>query len=738
MKSILLLLLLVAIGSGFGRALLQRFTVLNSAPLERFAYGTAIGLGVGALGVFALGMAGMLSFVPVTLWWVLLAAIGFRGTLQNLGDVLRWLGRGRPTRLFRPPSGSTDLTYASLIAPLAVLVLIGTCLFCVCACFQPPTGHEWDALAYHLADPKVFLAQHRISMLPTEHHSNFPFLMEMLYTVALLYDSFPLASLFHLTMGILTAVAILGFCRRILPGQTGWIAALLLATTPLYLWECCVAYIDVGLGLYVTLAAFAGTMMIETMHAAGSEESNGREGSVRDTVQSSHDAAAIRQRQIREWGLLAGAATGFALGIKYLALIPFVLLPLLLVWRRVPIRQALTVVGTAVLIGCPWYVKNLLLTHNPVYPFLFKLFPDSRYWSADRAAPYQAEQAGFGYPHALSFPGKPTDNLIQTASNLLQTPWHLLTTPHLFANKGDFHYMALLGGLFAAGIFPLVFLRRIPRPIVNLLLLLGTQLLAWFFVAQHIRYFVYLLPTAAVVAAYGLSAIGRLDRPSRERNTRNLRLFPTLCSLILTGQVLFAAWAVWALPATSKGVKETGMMPTALALGDVLKNATEPDSWNDYLTRRLDSYEAMDWINRNTPKTAGVVLYDEPRGFYLDRPYVWGNREHSAYIPYDQMKDGIDLTVWLRRNGFRYVVINLNWSPNRTGTESTNGRELELLRAWYMEAPMPGTWRFLLADAMRRGLWTPTSAHTHGVVVLEIAEGEESRGRGFGAGRNVP
>lgn len=724
MKSVLLLLLLLLISSGFGRTLLDRFLVLKDAPLERFAYGTAIGLGVGALGVFVLGMAGLLSFAPVTVWWLVMAGIGCGGALKNLRDALQSLGRGRPTRLFRAQDGSTDLTYASLIAPLTLLVLVVTLLFCVCACFQPPTGHEWDVLAYHLADPRVFLAQHRITMLPTEHHSNFPFLMEMLYCVALLYGSFPLANLLHLTMGALTLVAMLGFCRRVLPGHVGWIAVLLLATTPLFVWECCVAYIDVGMGLYVTLAAFSGTMMIETWNG----------GRVNGVVPPG-DSANL-PRRLQEWGLLAGTATGFALGIKYLALIPFALLPLLLLYRRVPLRQVLRVIGVAALIGSPWYIKNVALTHNPVYPYLFKLFPGSVYWSADRAAAYQSEQGGFGFSHALSYPGKPTDNLFQTVSNLLQTPWHLTAAPRLFTNQGDFHFMVLVGGLYAAGILPLVFLRKIPRPIVDLLLLLGSQLLAWFFVAQVARYLVALLPIAAVAAAYGLSAVSRLDRPVRARATRSLRLFPTFGALILTGQALLMAWAICALPTTNRAVAQTGMMPTALALGDVLQNATEPDTREDYKTRRLDVYAAIDWINRNTPRSAGVVLYDEPRGFYLDRPYLWGNRDHSSYIPYDRMRDGAELTRWLRSHGYRYVLINLNWSPSRTGAERMDGQELELLRKWYVETPMPGSWRFLLADAMRRGLWTPTTAHTHGVVVLEI--GEDSARSTIGAGRNTP
>jgi len=743
MKSVLLLLLILLISSGVGRVLLSRFTVLKDSPLERFAYGTAIGLGIAALGVFALGMLGQLSLLPITLWWLFLALIGCVGTLGNFRDAIQGMGRGaRPARVFRPQMGGTDLTYTNLIAPVSILVLLAIGFFCICACFQPPTGHEWDALAYHLADPKVFLAQHRITSLPTEHHSNFPFLMEMLYCVALLYDNFPLANLLHLTMGGLTLVAILGFCRRVLPGQVGWIAVLLLITTPVYLWECCVAYLDVAMGLYVTLAAFAGTMLIESIHPQVKQIDQAKPdppGSAvaDDSKQDAPRAVQWRSKELKEWALLAGIATGFALDTKYLALVPLALVPLLLLYRRVPLRPILTIVGVAALIGCPWYLKNVLLVHNPVYPFLFKLFPHSLYWSADRAAPYQAEQAGFGYPHALAYPGTSTDNLFESIVNLFQTPWHLLTTPQLYANTGDFQFMILLGGMYAAGIFPLVFLRKIPRPIVNLLLLFGIQLIVWFFNAQHIRYLICLLPLGAVIAAYGLSAVTRLDRPRAGRATKNLRLFPTVITLVMTAHLLFFAWSLMLPPVMNKAVRESGVMTTALNLSDVLKNATEPDSWEEFKRRRLVTYRPIEWINLNTPGSAGVVLYDEVRGFYLDRPYLWGNGEHSSYIPYSTMRNGMDLTSWLRRHDIRYVLINMNLSPYNTGV--VPGQELEQLRDWYEEKPMPGTWRYLVADALRRGLWTATPEHANGVVVLEITGGDSSPATDTsGTGRTTP
>ncbi len=706
MKSIILLFTAVIICSGLGRVLLSRLKTLALSPLERFAYGTAFGLGIAAYGVLALGLAGQLTFWPVTLLWVALALFGIVGSIRNFQDIVQIATRRAHSHRGHPSAFSLSL--ANLIAPATMLVLAAALIFALCACFQPPAGHEWDVLAYHLADPKVFLSLHRITMLPTEHHSNFPFLMEMLYCVGLLYDGYALANMFHLLMGVLTVAAVLGFCRRVMPMPAGWAACQLLVTTPIYLWECCVAYVEVGFGLYVTLGLFAAVMAIEATKRSRTDSS----GMTKDTE---------RQRNLREWGTLAGIAMGFALGVKYLALIPFVMTFCLLLWRRVPFRSCLAFCGIAMAVGSPWYIKSLMFTNNPVYPFFFRAFPRSVNWSADRAAPYQSEQSSFGFIHGTTTPAK----------NPVLTPWRLTTNPERYTNLGDYTFMALTGGLYAAFILPLVFMRGIPRHVVDLLLLLSVQLLAWFLLAQVVRYLVSMMPLAAVVAAYGMIAFSRIGKRRMERGRGiQLRLLPTLTALVVIGQTQILLWSIWTLPTSTKAAHDSGMMLTSLSFGDVLKNATEPDTHDDYLTRRLDLYESVNWINRNTYAGEGIVLYDEARGFYLDRPYLWGNREHSAFIPYDRMHDGLDLSRWLRTNGYKYVLINLNWSPMRRATDNPSGHELEFLRSWYIESPVPGEWRFLLADAMRRGLWVPTAGTAHGVVVMEVTW-EESMAPGM-------
>src|SRR5215469_4360794 len=86
--AILLICLALWISAGIGRMLLQSLSVLREAPLERFTYAAALGLGVAAYGIFALGLASLLSFWPVTAWWLAMALAGAGGMRANTIDLI--------------------------------------------------------------------------------------------------------------------------------------------------------------------------------------------------------------------------------------------------------------------------------------------------------------------------------------------------------------------------------------------------------------------------------------------------------------------------------------------------------------------------------------------------------------------------------------------------------------------------------------------------------------------------
>jgi hypothetical protein len=96
------------------------------------------------------------------------------------------------------------------LAAAAGLYVAGVTLV---AALAPPGGNDWDGLAYHLAAPKVYLRHGRIHFIPYDSHTDFPFTMEMLYSLGLALAGAPLAKLLHWSTGGLTALAVAAFWR---------------------------------------------------------------------------------------------------------------------------------------------------------------------------------------------------------------------------------------------------------------------------------------------------------------------------------------------------------------------------------------------------------------------------------------------------------------------------------------------------------------------------------------------
>jgi hypothetical protein len=551
------------------------------------------------------------------------------------------------------------------------------------ACYLAPTGQQWDAISYHLADPKVFLQQGRISVLPTEHHSNFPFTMEMLFMVGLVFGDFPLANLFHWMMGVLCVVAMVSFGRKFGGVTSGWLGAVLFVTTPVALWQASIAYIDVAVGLYVLLASFAG---------------------VRATLET-------EEKPKQQWLVLAGLMMGFALGVKYLALLPFLFLALFLLLRRTPVRKLAIYLVLAGAIASPWYLKNIVLMGNPVYPYMYKIFPKSRYWSEDRGRVYDSEQQGFGYSHKISQPA-------ETVPNLLMTPWRLFGNADKFSNAGEYTFMALFGGLWAGLGLAFALLRRIPREVRWVMGLGLIQVLAWFFVAQVSRYLVSVLPLLGIGCGYVCHRL-LFEKEAQGTLLLGQRL---IIGGVLVGQVLVMLMGLLWIPTSMRTAMQMGVMPTVISIPDMIADISHPEGSKSRLSRTLETFAATEWINANTGKRDGVVLFEDTRGFYLDRPYLWGNGEHSSYIPYEQFRDGGEMNRWFREQGFRFALINLNWSSRKGDPEMPTAPvrlEREALQRWYVDTAEATGWRSLLADALRKGLWRVVFTE-RGVVIVEM------------------
>ncbi len=611
------MLVVALIALGAGARLLRALGLAEEPAAERICFSLALGLGCIAYGVLALGLLHLLSLGPVLALLAGSAVLAARPAAQLLragfrgvGGALRGSvpsdrsyrsdlsdGGGRPARPGLPPARPRPSLVAVVAGGSLALLLLGALV----AALAPPT--DWDGLSYHLADPAIYLRHRGIVPLFWESHSNFPFTIEMLYTVALLFKSAAAARVFHWLFVVLIALTLAGAWRRLWPDASAgarWLAPLLFCSAPVVLWSATVAYSDLALTAYELLALYGVWLWSRT----------GRTG----------------------W-LWAGAlCLGFALGSKMTALLqagmlaPVVLaIALRLKAGAAPaLRLTAAWAGIAAAVGSPWYIKSYLYTGNPVYPFLHNLFPGTRYWTAQNAADYAYTQGNFGIGH--------------TWRHLLMAPWDLVAHADRFTDgRGAFAVLfGAMGPAFLALAVAVLLLRRRDAIAAGLLLYAGVYGLLWFHMSEQTRYLMPVLPLLALAGARALCGLAA---------ERRVSLYPgALVAVVQAGLALATAWWLLAAPA--------------------LPVVTGRESQRDYLARHLDVYPIYDYINAVLPENARILLIQETRGFYLEREYLWGNQGHHNLIPWLQFPDEREMRAFLRdKLGVTHVLINHAGAP---------------------------------------------------------------------------
>jgi hypothetical protein len=469
-----------------------------------------------ALATFAAGWLGLLyaeAYVPLA---VLAAAGGLLVCVRLLRGV-------------RLPAGLPrwQLALAVLLGVYVLLAVVATCA---------PISSA-DALLHHAATPELFEQEHRIEETPWSWNSYQPYTVEMLITDGfLLWDSVQ-GAFAPLLLGLAALAAVIGAATRIGGSGVGLLAGAVLAA-PFALWVATSTFVEPGL---VLMIALAGWNLLDF----------GRRGTSGSVV-------------------LGGLFAGGAAGIKYQGALAAALLAVaaaVLLRRRVGLGTALAFAVPAAAVALPWYVKNAVLTGNPIYPFLFGgLNPE-----AERAA---AESYG-NYGHGES----PLD--------LLLLPVRLLADADEF-DRGEFASPLYL--LFAPlALLPLAF----RRPASVVLAAALVYVLAWFFGSQHLR---FLAPLAAPLAV--LSALGAVALAERGRAAR------------------------LAVVTVVAGALATGLAVSLVYVGQFVPVVAGLESEREFLTEKSSYYEGIDWLNRNLPPDARVAL-GHLFLLHADRPAVY-------------------------------------------------------------------------------------------------------------------
>jgi len=314
----------ISIGGGLGTLI---YIGEEHHPLERLGVQAALGLGIISIGILAVGS--ILGVNAPTMWllFLLTGAALWRHVVSWWSN---WAG-------FAPVFQTASRLERAIAFGLG-LVMLST-LFMALA---PPI--KFDALVYHLALPRAYLDAGRITYIPWLMYWGMPQISEMLYTWGMALAGVKAAVVMGWMIGLVAIVGIFRFISQRLNQHSAWIAiAALMAgftTTSSLAW----GYV----GWVTILYGWAFLVVMDRW------------------------AKNPNHKEL----ILAGVFAGLALGTKYTAGGLLLCGLGVVAWfgrkktPRIIIGNLLLFGIVCTLVSSPWWIKNLIATGNPFYPFM--------------------------------------------------------------------------------------------------------------------------------------------------------------------------------------------------------------------------------------------------------------------------------------------------------------------------------------------------------------------------------
>jgi hypothetical protein len=434
---------------GYGRAILSRLGTMPSGHLERSVLAILMGAGILTFVVLGIGLLGGLSqsvALIVVALGLLLAAYLVRGA--RAGGIAASLKKTLDG--FRRNDWLVWSCWLFLLLSVALNLL---------AALAPISGT--DALAYHLAIPKLWVEEERIRYVPGIYYSTAAFGLEMLFTLAMLLGSPIAAQVLHFGFGILATIVVYILGARAFSARAGMLAATLFYAITDVSVQSSIALVDLGAAAYLLAALLAALRW---------REQGGR------------------------WIIVAALLAGFHAGTKmpnlvaaatlWLALVIDVLTRRELRIHARPLGVAAVVIG---LVAVPWFVRSWAWTGNPVYPYLNSVFH-----GRDFSAEASERQLAIQYYKTIGD---------RSLDRLIFAPILLTVSPDAFRS-------GYLGPAYLAAL-PFIWLAPLSRSTRLLFLFALGSLPTWYFLYPRLR---TLLPTIGAVSGATAGAFLSLTR----------------------------------------------------------------------------------------------------------------------------------------------------------------------------------------------------------------------------------
>jgi hypothetical protein len=253
-------------------------------------------------------------------------------------------------------------------APLRVTVAILALVLVTGFVWDRVPATYFDSLAYHYAQPNLWIVNGRLAPEAWSIHSWSPPGMSVLFGLGLACVGEAAASDANLIVGLLLLALAADFSRRLWGPAAAPLAAGFLLTLPISIHALGIPAADLGHGMFAFGSLAAGILAWKERDPA--------------------------------WLWRASLLAGGALQTKWLGVIvPFALLvALLLVRERDRPKRAAALTSVPVLLVAPWLVANAFALGNPVAPVLSSAIPTAGL--APGAGAEWVVHARAGLPHA--------------------------------------------------------------------------------------------------------------------------------------------------------------------------------------------------------------------------------------------------------------------------------------------------------------------------------------------------
>jgi hypothetical protein len=410
----------------------------------------------------------------------------------------------------------------------------------------PPISR--DALIHHLAIPKLWLMHGGFYEIPWADFSYFPMNIDLLYLIPLYFKSDIAPKFIHFAFGFGIGLLIYCYLKNRLSKNWGLLGFLIFFSTPIIVHLSTTAYVDLGMTFFTTASILAFVRW--------------RDRNYKDLM----IVFCYSRDTENGLGALKSGAVFFVI---------------------------------VLLVVSPWFIKNYVLTGNPIYPLFDQFFrflhhagengasiastADSR-WASNI---FQRRQIVFGesfletllIPIRIFFQGKDSSVQYFDFDGVLN-PILIIMLPFAFLNR-KLNRDKIFFLLFSAFFF----------------------FMAYFLTVIRIRYLLSVIPFLAILSIIGIKNVAEWTgkKSSLVRRAGLIGIFAVT--------IIFIAFNFLYL---KNYFNEIG--PVKYILNQETKD--------EFLSRNVGSYPSVKYINENLQDDTRIFLmFLGRRGYYLNRSY---------------------------------------------------------------------------------------------------------------------